>query len=75
MKPQKREIIKFIICVRLFFFPLRIIGIIWQKKNTNIFVGLNFKYHMKLSTSEILYLERLTQNTRILKFNNSSIVN
>ena len=28
-------------------------------KNTNIFVGLDFKYHMELSTSGILYLERL----------------
>ena len=44
-------------------------------KKANIFVGFDFKYHMKLSTSGILYLERLTQNTRILKFDSSSIVN
>ena len=37
-------------------------------KNTNIFVGLDFKYHMELSTSGILYLECLNQNIRILKF-------
>ena len=44
-------------------------------KKANIFVGFDFKYHMKLSTSGILYLERLTQNTRILKFDSSSMVN
>ena len=37
-------------------------------KNTNIFVGLDFKHHMELSTSGILYLECLNQNIRILKF-------
>ena len=39
-----------------------------RKKNTNIFVGLDFKYHMELSASGILYLERLNQNIRIPKF-------
>ena len=39
-----------------------------RKKNTNIFVGLDFKYHMELSASGILYLERSNQNIRIPKF-------
>ena len=34
----------------------------------NIFVALDFKYHMQLSTSGVLYLERLNQNIRTLKF-------
>ena len=41
---------------------------LFEKKNTNICVGLDFKYHMKLSTSGILYLERLNQNIWIIKF-------
>ena len=50
-----------------FSFLLELLGL-FEKKNTNIFVGLDFKYHMELSTSGILYLENLNQNIRILKF-------
>ena len=37
-------------------------------KKKNAFVKLDFKYQISLSTSEILYLERLSQNIWILKF-------
>ena len=51
-----------------FSFLLELLGL-FEKKNTNIFVGLDFKYHIELSASGILYLENLNQNIRILKFN------